>query len=290
MAHSTRDRAPSPALKRRDQNLKSRFAESVFCPAPVAVPWSRMIPRELQPLLAGGLWGGVALLVIIGLAAVAGRAVFTADLAARAQPIREQALGALHRDDPHMAERARDVDLVDRRFAAHPFVTLLHVIPGGLFLLLAPLQFFERIRRGHVRLHRWSGRSLVPLAFVSAASGLYFGLLMPYGGVGEATAIALFGGIFLTAVSRAFLAIRGRQVARHREWMIRAFAIAIGTSTVRLVALVLDLTITPAGFAPRDAFVLSIWTGWALTLGAAELWISYTRPLAQTPAVPVSVV
>ena len=245
---------------------------------------------RLPPLLVGGLWGGVTLLVIIGVAAVAGRAVFTADLGARAQPVREQVLHAFHRDDPHTAERAKDVELVDRRFAVHPFVTLLHVIPGGLFLLLAPLQFSERVRRGHVRLHRWSGRSLLPLAFVSAASGLYFGLLMPYGGTGEAAAIALFGGIFLVAVSRAFLAIRRRQMARHREWMIRAFAVAIGTSTVRLVALVLDLTLTPAGVAPRDAFVLSIWIGWILTLAAAELWISYTRPLAQAPAVPLSAI
>ena len=72
--------------------------------------------------------------------------------------------------------------------------------------------------------------------------------------------------------------------------MIRAFAIAIGTSSVRVVLLVLDLTITPAGFAPRDAFVLSIWIGWIVTLGAAELWISYTRPPTGAPAVPLSAV
>lgn len=244
---------------------------------------------RIPPLLVGGLWGVVALLVIVGVAAVSGRAVFTADLGARAQPIREQVLRALRRDDPHAAERAKDVELVDRRFAAHPVVTLLHVIPGGLFLLLVPLQFSSRVRGRRIQVHRWSGRLLVPLAFVSAASGFYFGLLMPYGGVGEATAIALFGGLFLAAISQAFVAIRRRQVARHREWMIRAFAVAIGTSTVRVVLIVIDLTATPAGFAPRAAFVVSIWIGWIITLAVAELWIAYTRPPAQTRTALVSV-
>ena len=34
-------------------------------------------------------------------------------------------------------------------------------------------------------------------ALVTAFAGLYFGLLMPYGGPGEVAAIALFGGLFL---------------------------------------------------------------------------------------------
>ena len=32
-------------------------------------------------------------------------------------------------------------------------------------------------------------------------------------------------------------------------------------------------------------FVASIWTGWVLTLCAAELWIRYTRPRTQRVAV-----
>jgi len=245
-------------------------------------------PDRTPPLLTLGLWGGVVLLATIGVAAAVGRSVFPADLITRAEPFRQRLLHALHREDPFALQRAEELYLVDSRFAAHPYATLLHVLPGGIFLLLAPFQFSSRVRNRHIRFHRWSGRLLVLAGLVAALTGLYFGLLMPYGGPGEATAIALFGGLFVTAVSMALAAIRRHQVARHREWMIRAFAVAIGISTVRIVGAVLDLTLTPAGFAPPAIFVLSLWTGWAVTLGAAELWIGYTRPRAHSPAVPVS--
>lgn len=234
--------------------------------------------RAIRPWLGRGLWLGVVLLVTIGGAAATARGIFPADLTTRLEPFRERVLDALLIDDPFALERAEQLDRFDRRFAAHPSATLLHVVLGGLFLVLAPLQFSARLRSRHLRFHRWSGRALLVAALVTASTGLFFGLLMPYGGAGEATAIALFGGLFVFAAGKAIVAIRRRQVARHREWMIRAFAIALAVSTVRIVGPTLDLMLTPAGFRLPEIFVLSLWTGWTLTVGAAELWIRYTRP------------
>ena len=236
--------------------------------------------------LVVGVWCGVVLLVAIGVAAALGRSLFVADLATRGELVRERALQALGRDDPFRLQRPEEIRLVDRRFAAHAVVTLLHVLPGGVFLVLAPFQLSSRIRNRHIRFHRWSGRILVLVGFVTVLTGLYFGLLMPYGGPAEALAIALVGGLFLTAVGKAVLAVRRGDVARHREWMIRAFAVTLGISTDRLVGAVVDLVLTPAGLGLRPAFVLSIWTGWALTIGAAELWIAHTRSHAHLVAVP----
>ena len=100
---------------------------------------------------------------------------------------------------------------------------------------------------------------------------------MPYGGPGETAAILLVSGLFLTALIRAFAAIRGKRVALHREWMIRAIAVAIGVSAVRVVGAAFDVALSPAGVRPADVFVLSLYTGWGVTLVAAELWIRYTR-------------
>jgi uncharacterized membrane protein len=241
-----------------------------------------------RAFLGHALWCGVALLVIVGVGAAVGRGVFPGDFATRADPVREHVLGTLHREDPFLAQRSKELDRVDRRFAVNPLATLLHVLPGGIFLVLAPLQFSSRIRDRHIQFHRWSGRILVLAALVVAVAGLYFGLLMPYGGLGEAAAVAFFGGLFVVAVVRAFLAIRRRQVARHREWMIRAFAIAIGISTVRVVGAIFDITLTPMGLRPPAVFVLSLWTGWCITLGAGELWIRYTRPRDGSLPVPAS--
>lgn len=226
------------------------------------------------------VWGGIVLLVAIGVTAAAGRATFPADLATRLDPVRARLLDALDRDDPFAPQRPAELARFDSPFATHPALTLLHVVPGGLFLALAPLQFWRRLRARHRQLHRWSGRVLVLAALVSTLSALYFGLLMPYGGRVEAVAIALFGGLFLASLARAVVAIRRGQVERHREWMIRAFAIAIGISTVRIVGAALDIALAPSGWHPRDTFVTSVWTGWLATVAAAELWIAYTRPRA----------
>jgi hypothetical protein len=245
-------------------------------------------PEHVPGLVVAALWGGVVLLVIIGVVAAAGRGVFPADFATRAEPVRQRLLAALDQKDPFALRRPEELDRFDGRFGGDRFLTVVHVLPGGIFLILAPLQFSSRIRTRHIRFHRWSGRILVVTAFVVTLAGLYFGLLMPYGGPGEVTAILLFGGVFVFSVGRAFVAIRRHQVVRHREWMIRAFSIAIGISTVRIVGAVLDIVFTPRGLRPPELFALSLWTGWAITLGAGELWIRYTRPLSRSLEAPAS--
>ena len=65
--------------------------------------------------------------------------------------------------------------------------------------------------------------------------------------------------------------------------MIRAFAVAVGIATVRVVGMVLDVALTPAGVGPADVFVLSLWTGWTVTLAGAEGWIRYTRAEERRP-------
>jgi uncharacterized membrane protein len=219
----------------------------------------------------------VVLLVTLGVAAAVNRGIFRTDAVKRAEPIRQRAIELFHLHDPLAAERPAELDRFDRPFAVHPGMTLLHVLPGGAFLTLALLQFSSRVRNRHIQLHRWTGRALLVTACAVASSALYFGLLMPYGGPAESVPIALFSALFLLALSRAFLAIRRHQVARHREWMIRAFAIALAISTVRVVAGAFDFLLTPAGVHPGPIFVLSIWTGWIVTVAAAELWIRRTR-------------
>lgn len=244
--------------------------------------------NRTPPLLSFVLLCAVGLLTAIGVAAVIGRGLYPADLATRADPQRTRLMELLDREDPFAAHRAEELDQFDRRFAAHPVMTRLHILPGGLFLLLAPLQFSSRIRSRHLRFHRWSGRVLLLAAIVTALSGLYFGLLMPFGGPAEAVAIALFGGLLLIAVVRGFLAIRSGRIALHREWMIRTFALGIAISTVRLVAPVVDYAFTPTGMRSWDMFALAVWIGWLLTIAAAEAWIRYTRPRAGLIAVAAS--
>jgi uncharacterized membrane protein len=213
----------------------------------------------------------------MGVGASFGRGVFLSDFATRAAPVRQAILSALGRHDPFASERAREMHRLDGRFAENPVSTFLHIGLGGFFLVLAPLQFSPGLRSRHVTFHRWSGRLLVAAAIIVASTGFYFGLFVPYAGRGESIVIAVFGGLLLYSLWKAIAAIRSRDASRHREWMIRVFALCLAISTVRVVAAALDLTLTPAGLDTRTAFVLSLWTGWGATLGAAEIWIRQSR-------------
>jgi uncharacterized membrane protein len=234
----------------------------------------------------------VFLLCALGVAAAAGRSAFPADLTTRLDPFRTRLLASLGRTDPLAHERPEELARFDRPFAAHPRLTLLHVVPGGLFLALAPLQFSARMRSRHLRIHRWAGRALLLAGAASAAPAFYFGLLMPFGGPVEAAAIALFGALFVASLARAFVAVRRGQVDLHREWMIRAFAVAVAISTIRVIGAALDLALVTAGVPPRVGFVIALWAGWIVTVGAAEVWIRRTRPaalaLTRTSAAPRS--
>ena len=230
-----------------------------------------------SPALVRALWAVVALLVALGVFAAVGRTVFLDDFIARAEPVRLWNMTALGRDDPRALQRPAEVARMDGTFATHPALTLLHVVPGGLFLLFAPLQFSTRLRARRLGLHRWSGRILLPLLVATVLPGLFFGIVMPYGGLAEAVAIGLFGPMLLVAIAVAFVAVRRGQIARPREWMIRVFAFAIAISTIRIAFGVIDAALTPSGYPPPDQFVLSVWAGWIVTLAAAEAWIRYTR-------------
>src|SRR5215472_8808812 len=50
---------------------------------------------------------------------------------------------------------------LDAGFARHMALTLMHILPGVLFLGLGTLQFMPSIRQKHLEFHRWSGRFLV---------------------------------------------------------------------------------------------------------------------------------
>jgi uncharacterized membrane protein len=221
-------------------------------------------PNATDRILRFVLWSSVAVLTVIGIAAAIGRTVSVASGGL--------ALDQIRRLLP--AERVREVYQFDRWFLAHPLLTYLHVVIGGVFLAIAPFQFSSRIRSRHLQFHRWSGRLLVAVAVPMAISGLALGSLFPFGGPIATSAVFGAGIFFLFALIRAVIAIRRRDIAHHREWMMRMFAVALGIATVRVVGLVLT-AVTGESF--QELAGISFWSGWVLTLGTAELWIRRTR-------------
>ena len=142
-------------------------------------------------------------------------------------------------DMPNLAAGTLPEDEFDHRYVEQPWLAYLHIVPGAVYLLLAPLQLAYRIRSRHYTFHRRLGRVLATAGMISGVFALIFGGLFSFGGLPEASAAVVFGLWFLTCLVLAVRAIRRDDIVHHRRWMIRAFAIGIGIGTTRIWLLIL---------------------------------------------------
>jgi uncharacterized membrane protein len=161
----------------------------------------------------------------------------------------------------------------ESRYVAHPWLAYLHMTPGVLYLLGAPLQLSQRIRIKHYTLHRRLGRVLLTAALVSVLFAFLFGLRFPWGGSVEAVATAVFGCWFLTCLLLAFRAIRRDDVVNHRRWMIRAFAAGIAVGTIRIW---IGILLGSGLLNFPDSFAAAFWIGFSLHVLAGEWWVRTT--------------
>lgn len=149
-------------------------------------------------------------------------------------------------------------------------LALAHVVPGAVFMLLGPLQLIASLRSRHLALHRWSGRVFVACSLVVASSALALAFARPFGGRSELVATVVFATWFLVALGKAVVHVRRRELARHREWMIRAFAIGLGVVTIRPVVAILSV-VTGGGLA--DVLGPAFWIAFILHALVAEAWV-----------------
>src|SRR5918998_6096891 len=163
-------------------------------------------------------------------------------------------------------------------FLDFPTVVALHVVLGGVYLALAPFQFVRRIRSRHLVYHRRVGRLLVAVGAVVGVTALFMGLVIPFSGWGERVLIGLFGGLFLFALGKGFVHVRAGWVAPHREWMIRAFAVALAIATQRLIFIPSLLVVGDPTYGQVVTLSVAAWSA-ALVVHSslAEVWIRLTR-------------
>ena len=147
------------------------------------------------------------------------------------------------------------------RLAVSPPAYFLHALTGLLFGVLGPLQFIRALRRRYGTVHRWAGRACVLAGAGLAWSGL--ALLLQVESIATGLLDAARGVFALALVSALALGIasaRARDMSRHRAWMIRAYAIGMGTGPVGLVLFPLYLvTGEPPTGVLTDLVVVGTW-------------------------------
>jgi hypothetical protein len=95
----------------------------------------------------------------------------------------------------------------------------------------------------------------------------------------ETAATTLFALLFLLFLGLGFRNIRQHRIARHREWMIRDFGVALGIATTRPIV---GAFFAARRLKPQEFFGAAFWLGFMLTLLAAEASVRYTARDEQT--------
>ena len=122
----------------------------------------------------------------------------------------------------------------DHRFAGFPAPLVLHIVGAAFYAVVGTLQFVPRFRRRHPTWHRRAGRVLALAGLMVATSALWMTLLYSQKpGTGDLLYVLrlMFASAMAGCLVLGFAAIRRRDIAAHRAWMIRAYAIALGAGT-----------------------------------------------------------
>jgi uncharacterized membrane protein len=194
-----------------------------------------------------------------------------------------------------LAEVARNGQEVAANYVARPtplqVAFALHVGFGGLALLLSPLQFAARLRDRAPAVHRAVGRVVLGSIAVAGTAGLALAPHSLAGGVGTA-GFGLLALLWLGCAAAALRAIRRRDVATHRRWVVRTFALTYAAVTLRLwLAVLIPAQIALAGVpetvAFHRAYLLVPFLSWVPNLLVAERYLAVsTRFPAARPGTP----
>lgn len=169
-----------------------------------------------------------------------------------------------------------DESSFEYRYARFPWLAYAHILPGAVYLLIAPFQLWRGFRNRHFTAHRRMGRVALVAGLVSGVFAIAFGAFQAFGGPLEASAAVAFGAWFLLSLGTAYRAIRRRDVRTHRRWMIRAFAVGVAVGTIRIW---IGLFEAFGIMSFRDAFGVAFWLSFVMHAVAAELYLRW-RPSA----------
>ena len=107
-----------------------------------------------------------------------------------------------------------------------------HTLAGVLALFIGPINFFSRIRQRHPQLHRVLGRIYVISVFVGSFTGIALAAGRP-----GLPGTSMQAGAWMVCTTAAFITARNRQIAPHRQWMARSYAVTFTFVSSRVLNL-----------------------------------------------------
>jgi uncharacterized membrane protein len=107
-----------------------------------------------------------------------------------------------------------------------------HTLCGTIALVAGPIQFWSRYRQRHLKFHRVVGRVYVFSVFVGAFTGVALAAGRP-----GLPGTSMQAGAWIVCTTAAVITARNRQIAQHRQWMVRSYAVTFTFVSSRVLNL-----------------------------------------------------
>jgi uncharacterized membrane protein len=163
-----------------------------------------------------------------------------------------------------------------QHIAPFRWLLLVHALGGVTALLAGPLQFSTRLRTSHPQIHRMFGRVYVGAVAIASPLAVYIGVTFEKPPLSYEQWAQ--GGIWFLATLVAFVAIRKRNVALHRQWMMRSYAFTFIFVSSRVPSAFPAISMSNAQFATF------LWYLIVVALVVPDLPAAYSVLFAPGPA------
>lgn len=107
-----------------------------------------------------------------------------------------------------------------------------HTLAGMFALLIGPLNFSSRLRLRHLQLHRVIGRIYALAVFIGSFTGIALAAGRP-----GLPGTSMQAAAWMVCTTAAVITARNRQIAQHRQWMARSYAVTFTFVSSRVLNL-----------------------------------------------------
>lgn len=168
------------------------------------------------------------------------------------------------------------------RFIATPIPVVIHILASLIFCIIGAFQFAPSFRQRHPKWHRIAGRWLMVAGLIAAFSGvwmtIFYTIPQPLQGAILYIARLFFGVTMMVSIFLAWNTVRRKNIARHRIWIMRAYAIGQGAGTQVITILPYTVLLGQPNQFTRDVLMT---VAWIINLAVVE-WIVRRKPVRQS--------
>jgi hypothetical protein len=159
---------------------------------------------------------------------------------------------------------------MDATFSSHAVLTVMHIVPAAIFVLLAAAVLLRRSPG------EWLERLFFPFGVITGVTA-YAMSVYAIGGWLERSAVLVFNTWFLVSLGRAYWFRLRAEPLRKRAWMTRAVGILLGIATTRPIMGVFFATSARTHMGPHQFFGIAFWIGFSINVVVIELWLHSKR-------------